>query len=106
MYPYAVISSWNKYDGAYVLFLTDGDVYYVVDSNGVDYTGVGYAVNYAVYVFAKEETGNAWLYQNSNTTSDSHNMSINGEAIWCNNAVFNLDGSVYLAASEPVPVYD
>lgn len=29
-----------------------------------------------------------------------------GRGIWCNTPLYNYDGSLYLAASDPVPVYE
>ena len=46
-----------------------------------------------------------WIYVVSNPTTWSEKSSY-GEGVWSNTDIYKDDGALYLAASEPIPVYE
>ena len=80
---------------AYLYALPDGE--YLFDgSRWVIPSGV-----YGLFVQWYPSKGNEW-----GALSESHLGGRYAAPIWCNTDILNEDGTVYLAASEPVPVYE
>jgi hypothetical protein len=46
---------------------------------------------------------NEWVWVNGVSTGSNYK---NAPPVWCNQDLLGYDGSVYLAASEPIPVYE
>lgn len=85
-YPYAVIVQ-NNLSGDYFLMADDETFAANADGDTIrPITGVAYAIENGEWVSSVGR--------------------INCKAIWANHDILNPDGSVYLAASEPVPVYE
>lgn len=91
MYPYAFIG--------HNFIMTP--ILYVASEITHGYDDYDYWVAYGVRIATYDGTANAW------TESDGAESYQNVSRIdWANFDVLNEDGSVYLSASEPIPVYE
>ena len=100
MYPYAAIQDYtNSNSAGWRLYLVAGDAQY--NYEGVIAKFGGESVLYSGYtMLVGEKTWKkAEEYQGAS-------LLLNDRLMWSNFDVLNEDGSVYLAASEPVPVYE
>lgn len=87
-YPYALIV-WNKNNSEYMLLLQDSKE--TVDADGE------YMLFYESGIFYRANNG-AWEI----ASADSYDAV---KPIWANYDILDSNGSVYLAASDPIPVY-
>lgn len=101
-YPYAYIGGTiSIYDFSskwYYLYLTDKP--FAINSGLVN----NGAMNYLSYVCKTEATDLVWSF-----VSENENKTVNANkspAVWANYDIQNTDGSVFLPASDPVPVYE
>lgn len=93
MYPYAVIDN----DGWYLACCTS-----MLQYNG---SNIVYKEDCSTYCF-KLDNG-AWVYDGSASYNfDAGKTAVYGECIWTNTDILNEDGTLCLAASEPVPIYE
>lgn len=91
MYPYAFIG--------HNFIMTP--ILYVASEITHGYDDYDYWVAYGVRIATYDGTANAW------TESDGAESYQNVSRIdWANFDVLNEDGSVYLSASEPIPIYE
>lgn len=79
---------WNNDSGYYNLRLTEGKMLTYGYFEGLDDWLFGGSYDYEASGYT------AWKLQE------------NIQLVWCNNDVLREDGSIYLAASEPMPVYE
>lgn len=97
-YPYAVIASLKEdytmglYE-EYVLFVSNTQP--IFDGSIVFLTGT-----YKLYKYNSTEV-TVWTEQENNTDKYINRFY---DTVWCNNDILNSDGTLYLAASDPVPV--
>lgn len=106
-YPYAYINLMPEsqyHPDTYILYLTDKKFYFTKE----DYL-MGMKTTYNSYrcpVVDFPEFGNAnqWNINSENKYTDASRIGVS--ANWANYEILNLDGTVYLAASEPIPVYE
>lgn len=100
-YPYAVIRQMA--DGSYCLYLCSAVATY-------GKTLVSYYAKYPTgsYCISYNCSGDSWISDtqwlpssSTITVGDSNNP-----AMWSNHDIMNTDGTTYLAASDPVPVYE
>lgn len=104
-YPYAVImdlkSATNATSDFIVWFLDNPIVFrgsYLSYANGIN---DGYAQN---YIYNNGDSG--WVL-NEEKTDFWDDLSLSGDLVWTNTDILSeADGTVYLATSEPVPVYE
>lgn len=94
-YPYAYIVSM---EGATGLFVS-ADMPTVVSVDGVEYI---YVADGAVGISALVE--NAWGEMGYGTGGGSEAPLT--ATVWSNHDILNADGTVYLKASDPIPVYE
>lgn len=103
VYPYAVIYKWLTYARMYIYeqkpYITTGD-------NGLTYLNLSSGSKY-VYkgINAINNPINGWNANEEYTAEDGQTQHTYG-VIWSNFDLLNEDGTVYLAASAPVPVYE
>lgn len=107
MYPYAVIALSSV--GDYWLYFCRTK-YYATSSGGVN-TDLDALPDYNLMVYALSGDGKEWVYYTSRFLTSSHTTP---PVIWANADIYYRDdysdetlaGSIYLATSEPVPVYE
>ena len=102
MYPYVMMADMTKsgvHDAIYCYFLSskDGQITDPDTLLGFVYSS---KINYGICVFEKTQPEDGWSDFNDKRSATF------GVPFWANFEVLNADGSVYLAASEPVPVYE
>ncbi len=108
-YPYAVIVKQGYYIDYYKLRCYSSETYYTDPEDGKRKLGGDgvFAIEYRVK--ATEATTSMWEYVgevDTATVVGEHGVSIDnsGVLLWANFDVMNENGSIYLAASGPVPV--
>lgn len=108
-YPYAVIVKQGYFRNYYKLRCYSSETYYIDAEDGKRKLG-GEGVSAIEYrVLATEATASTWESVgevDTATVVGEHGVSTDnsGVLLWANFDVTNEDGSVYLAASDPVPV--
>lgn len=108
MYPYAYIIKSNSSDSYFLCVYDDRAVYdekYEYTPCIVDTHGDNKAQLRKYYVSNGE-----WAYALGGKVTTPYGLSFAGGSsdtpVWCNTDILNEDGTVYLPASEPVPVYE
>lgn len=100
------LPEWDKtvYPYAVIAFIDAGPiyrVYFCADKCTVTGVNASYKAPYVWY----QGAGDVWEYKGE--TADTSNVILSMVTpIWANHDVYREDGSLYLAASEPVPVYE
>lgn len=91
-YPYAYI--WQTSSGKYSAVFVSAPLYY---NSGMYSDGV---VSYLAYegITAEGEWG-------ERVVSGNYSVGVAVTLVWCNQDTMNEDGTLYLAASDPIPVY-
>ena len=101
---YPPLPEWDKKTHPYVFIghnFIMTPILYVASEITHGYDDSGIWVVYGVRIATYDRTANAW------TESDGAESYQNVSRIdWANFDVLNSDGSVYLAASDPIPVYE
>lgn len=107
-HPFAYIIKSNSSDSYYLCVYDDRAVYdekYEYTPCIVDTHGDNKAQQRKYYVSNGE-----WAYALGGKVTTPYGLSFSGGAsdtpVWCNTDILNEDGTVYLPASEPVPVYE
>ena len=97
-FPFLVMDVTN-----HMLFAVDSPFTHYTDGQGRERVGTnGQDVNYSCWwIFLGEGD---WTPYGSGTSP--HEFTPNTLGVWTNYDILNEDGSVYLAASDPVPVYE
>lgn len=113
------LPEWDKERYPYAWMTITGEVLYVVDKphmrctgdNGKDYFYIngnsesGEFVNYAVYKLSADGTN--FVYSSKGDNVDGRWLGMSYPPLWTNYDVIDVDdGSVYLSASEPIPIYE
>ena len=101
-YPYACICLMSS--GTYWVYLSD--IKLRINFAGSHEWLGGTAGTRYLYYKAEKPDFNSWIFGSEDTISSSGNLGyvIYSTPIWSNYEVIKYDGSIYLAASEPVPV--
>lgn len=92
-YPYAAIYADSLAEGTYCLMLLPEHL-----SRGLG--GIGWAIPVGTTYYSVE--GTAWVYNSYADTGEG----IVWDVMWSSYDIIDTNGSVYLVASEPVPVYE
>lgn len=104
VYPYALLHRGeNETDGVYYVFLV-GNMKPHHLANGVHFCGYGYAENGDSYKAFKSYTYNP--YTTWGEFGYTYTWFLSSNIFWTNTDILDEDGSVYMEASEPVPVYE
>lgn len=96
-YPYAFIMPYSDYPEGYWLQVASSGVYF----NGSScrfYNKTVYYQNYQIL-------DGVWSYKNEGSIS-AYNGALYTVPIWANHDVTFNNGTVYLATSDPIPVYE
>lgn len=98
-YPYAYI--WQASSGTYSLVFVNAPLYYQGELSGKDLIcSNGIVSSYALEGITKNgEWGNRIV-------ESTLSLEVNVTLIWCNTDVYDKAGEVYLAASDPAPIYE
>lgn len=106
-YPYAVISELGLLPGYYNLHVLGKDSYYF-NSGGRYFGGSdeikpvpGYQCTSNIYPF--DEWKELLFMDNANACAYENKTII---TVWSNFDMLNEDGTIFMAASEPIPVYE
>lgn len=99
-YPYAVIHSAVSGGGYYLYLHSDTPSVHVESSAGELWYGTPNATTISMHVYPSFET--EWKYQ---LTYGGASAMLK-QVVWANHDILNSDGSVYLSASDPIPVYE
>ena len=107
-YPYALVISDGSDDGSVLYLLSEKAGYRErTTDNGAYYEFIATAET-DLFVY-NSENGSAWEYLVDYSTGKNDEI-IGGYkhfyAEWSNHDILNTDGTIYLSASEPVPVYE
>lgn len=94
MYPYAVIVKYQYAPNWRFLFFSA----LPLEQNGNNFT---VPADYIRYEIQDITTGTEWVYVGTGETYGG-----TGWAMWANTDILKADGTLYLSASEPIPVYE
>ena len=90
-------------DGKYVLYTQSKNHLKIVDDSGKYFVGVEPGESFLIAVYSV--LGSGEFTDPMERTFDSY-FTFTRNVTWSNYDILNADGSLYLAASEPVPVYE
>ena len=110
-YPYAVIYGTESNGNlVYALDVYSTPLRLTTKSSGSVYLGVNSSGEYwgvSMYGYPwSDEPRNTFENYGGRMISGTDSGSMQYDIVWANSDVLNEDGSVYLAASDPIPVYE
>ena len=104
-YPYAAIGRGWPLATTYLLLVSTVPFARKVESNGIEYTMTSVegstGLSCRLYTQHDTEVLNEWIIREITYTNQVVN-----QGFWSNHDILKEDGTVYLAASEPIPVYE
>ena len=106
-YPYAVISVYTKEFSGSGIAVGDYDLCLCkrpLTYNGKDITQ-GANDYYLVYRYSPGNAESGWVYDGEYDLEEVIYLD-GSDVTWANPDILHTDGTVYLAASEPIPVYE
>ena len=104
-YPYAYIVDWHLIsesipEGAITLYLCSSPWYADTSTAFCKTLLYGTVISYAI-------NGDSWEYNTTTTYESGKDVANRKTVVWCSVDILKLaDGSVFLAATKPIPVYE